>query len=414
MSTGVDSLAHVESLQELIDSLAERLQRSVALDDPTLHLIVASRHFGDEDAVRVQSVLGRGVDAELQQAVLALGIGELDGPRRISPPPEMGAKARICAPVRCAGTLLGFLWLIDDGHVSDDQLLDTAAVADQAGLFLYRRDLYLQRRQARCSSLVRELISADEATRAGALGEALDEELVPKDAEVVTAAVIRAATSQEDGTEFDSGVVKLAERTTSMGSDPTYLCLPRRDELVVIVAASRENAGDSALATIRRLAGALTERTGVRTTTGVGTQQVALTAAHRSYQDALVAIRAAQFLPALGDVVTWDSLGVFALLAKLDPHELALGPHQAPIVRLISSRNSGVLLSTAETFLDLAGDVKRSAAALHVHRATLYQRLARIEEVTGLDFDDGGDRLTLHLGLKVARLTGSLASSQSR
>ncbi|WGX95856.1 CdaR family transcriptional regulator [Nocardioides sp. L-11A] len=413
MSMGVDSLAQAESLQELIDSLAERLQRSVALDDPTLNLIAASRHFGDEDTVRVQSVLGRGVDPELQRTVLSLGIGEFDGPRRVSPPAEMGAKARICAPVRCAGVLFGFLWLIDDGLVDDRQLLDTAAVADQVGMILHRRDLFLQRRQTRCGSLVRELLSADEPTRAGALGEALEEELVPKDAAVVTAAVLRAATPQEDSPDFHSAIAKLAERTTSMGTDPTYLCLPRRHELVVIVAGSRGRGRDSPLAAIRRIAGALSERTGVRTTTGVGRQQETLTAAHQSYQDALVAIRAAQFLPSMGDVVTWESLGVYVLLAKLDPQELVLGPHQTPIVRLISSRNSSVLLSTAETFLDLAGDVQRSAAVLHVHRATLYQRLARIEEVTGLDFSDGGDRLTLHLGLKVARLSGALADAQA-
>ncbi len=49
-------------LQELVDALAERLKRSVAVDDRAIRLLVASRHFGDEDPVRVQSVLGREVD----------------------------------------------------------------------------------------------------------------------------------------------------------------------------------------------------------------------------------------------------------------------------------------------------------------------------------------------------------------
>ena len=407
MSSGAESLVKSESLQELIDTFAERLQRSVALDDPTLSLIVASRHFGDEDAVRVQSVLGRGVDPELRQLVLSLGIAELDGPRRIAPPSDLGAKARICAPVRCAGVLLGFLWLIDDGHVGDADLQDAAAVADQAGMILYRRDLFLQRRQSRCSSLVRDLISADEQTRAGAVVEAFDEELVPADADV-SVSVVRVVGVAEDSDGFQSALMQLAQRTTSMSTDPAVLCLPRPQDLVLMVASSPGRASGSALALIRKVAGTVDERLGATTITGVGTQQSTLAGAHRSYQDALVAIRAAQFLPGMGDVVTWDSLGVFALLAKLDPREIALGAHQEPLDRLTSNRNSGVLLSTAETFLDLAGDVQRSAEALHVHRATLYQRLARIEEVTGLDFDDGGDRLTLHLGLKLARLTGSL------
>jgi DNA-binding PucR family transcriptional regulator len=63
------------------------------------------------------------------------------------------------------------------------------------------------------------------------------------------------------------------------------------------------------------------------------------------------------------------------------------------------------LRATAEAFLDLAGDVKATAAVLHVHRATLYQRLARIATAYGLDLRRSGDhRLITHLGLKLARL----------
>ncbi|MEO3876485.1 helix-turn-helix domain-containing protein [Nonomuraea sp. B12E4] len=51
-----------------------------------------------------------------------------------------------------------------------------------------------------------------------------------------------------------------------------------------------------------------------------------------------------------------------------------------------------------------AGDVKRTAASLCIHRASLYYRLRRIEEIASVDLSSGDDRLALHLGLKVARL----------
>ena len=394
-----------ESLQELVDALAERLRRSVALDDPALHLIAASRHFGDEDAVRVQSVLGRGVDPELQEWVLSLGIADLDGPHRIDVPERIGAKDRICAPVRCAGLLLGYLWLIDDGHVSADDLRDAALVADKAGVILYRRELFMQRRQARCSALVRDLISADEPTRVAAEIEGIDEELLLP-ATAVSVSVIRPADTDgvSGGSAADLGQV--AQHVTSMGVDPAILCLPRPHDLVVLVAHARERAPSAAAA--HSLIGGIVERLGVPAIAGVGAWQPSLVSAHESYQQALIAVRAARFLPGLGDVVPWHSLGVYGLLAKLDPHDLALGAHLAPLTGLAASRNGEVLLATAETFLDLAGSIQRSSEALHIHRATLYQRLARIEEVTGLDLDDGGDRLTLHLGLKLARLAGGV------
>lgn len=59
-------------------------------------------------------------------------------------------------------------------------------------------------------------------------------------------------------------------------------------------------------------------------------------------------------------------------------------------------------------YLDTAGDAKRTVAQLHIHRATLYYRLRRIEELTDLDLSRGDDRLAAHLSLKLARLVGPL------
>ncbi|BDB61043.1 hypothetical protein RDE2_28370 [Rhodococcus sp. RDE2] len=66
------------------------------------------------------------------------------------------------------------------------------------------------------------------------------------------------------------------------------------------------------------------------------------------------------------------------------------------------------LLRTAEVFLDAGGVASIAAAHLHVHRTTLYYRLSRITETTGLDLQDGLDRLTLHLAIKAAKVCGYL------
>ena len=62
------------------------------------------------------------------------------------------------------------------------------------------------------------------------------------------------------------------------------------------------------------------------------------------------------------------------------------------------------LARTAEVFLDHAGQAGRTAAALGIHRQTLYYRLSRVEALTGLDLDEGDARLLLHMALKSARL----------
>jgi DNA-binding PucR family transcriptional regulator len=65
-------------------------------------------------------------------------------------------------------------------------------------------------------------------------------------------------------------------------------------------------------------------------------------------------------------------------------------------------------VDTLETYLDTAGDARASATRLNVHRTSLYYRLSRIEQISGISMISGGDRLSMHLGIKLARLLGLL------
>ncbi|MEV5904074.1 helix-turn-helix domain-containing protein, partial [Streptomyces sp. NPDC052127] len=103
--------------------------------------------------------------------------------------------------------------------------------------------------------------------------------------------------------------------------------------------------------------------------------------------------------PGLGPVARWASIGPYRLLTAL-PRESA----QDPAVRTLSAPAHHELARTAEVYLDCAGQAGRTAAELGIHRQTLYYRLSRVEQLTGLDLDDGEDRLLLHMTLKAARL----------
>jgi DNA-binding PucR family transcriptional regulator len=66
------------------------------------------------------------------------------------------------------------------------------------------------------------------------------------------------------------------------------------------------------------------------------------------------------------------------------------------------------LLRTLEVYLDLAGEAKRAAGELALHRASLYYRLRRIEELAEIDLKSGMDRLAAHLSIKALRLAGAV------
>ncbi len=215
-----------DGLQDMVDALAGRLQRSVAIDDPDIRLIVASGHFGDEDPVRVKSVLGREVDHAITMKVHSFGVDTFIGPARIPAMPEFAAKPRVCVPVRCSEALLGYLWLIDDGRLTDEDLADASTVAQRAGLILYRLELALECHQIHMDALLGDLVSADGHSRALAAAQLVEDGLVP-DSSRATAIVLNvgreaggapdAASRLAEQSVFQR-LVRRATRATANGS----------------------------------------------------------------------------------------------------------------------------------------------------------------------------------------------------
>jgi hypothetical protein len=94
---------------------------------------------------------------------------------------------------------------------------------------------------------------------------------------------------------------------------------------------------------------------------------------------------------------TWDELGAWHLIVAA-PDELTTEMiHPAAVV--LGGHNRRDLLQTARVIVDNGGDVAAAAAQLHVHRTTLYYRVERIKELTGVDLQDGWTRTNLQLAL---------------
>ncbi len=68
------------------------------------------------------------------------------------------------------------------------------------------------------------------------------------------------------------------------------------------------------------------------------------------------------------------------------------------------------LVQTLETFLEADGNVAGTAQRLFTHRHTIYYRLERVRELSGLDVSSSDGREKLSLGLKAMRVLGIAAA----
>jgi PucR C-terminal helix-turn-helix domain/GGDEF-like domain len=393
----------VEQIQALVDGLATRLGRAVLVDDRDLRLVAASQDFGDADPARVWSLLHRRTRPE---DVRHDEITRLPGPGYVPENPELELRQRLCVPIRCQGLLLGFVWITDRfGEIPQEEVADAAATAAEIGVLLRDRLVAADRDRVLHRDLVERLLGRDAAARSEASAEAVDRGLPDEGGKVAVLLVRRATTSAAAPGESPAGASPAVflpdiERLSRdhPGLRALSACWPRR--AVAIVTGWP---GECLDRSVRALADELGKAGPWRV--GVGGPVPGLAELPAAKRQADIA------LSTLSDsgVACWTGLSADGLLAQF-PRQLwtdALLP--AGLARLLADPAAPVLLSTLSTFLDCAGEAQRTAAQLRVHRTTLYYRLNRIEQISGLSLRDGRDRLLAHLALRLHHLYGTPA-----
>src|SRR5687768_6347157 len=126
---------------------------------------------------------------------------------------------------------------------------------------------------------------------------------------------------------------------------------------------------------------------------GIGPSVQGLERAHESAELARLAARAAAI--GIVDVAArWDDLGPYGPLLRIPVAQLGRLALPAEVQHLLEVDKDGSLLQTMRVYLDAAGAATTAAAALQIHRTTLYYRITRVEELLGIDLSDGRTRLT--------------------
>jgi len=129
----------------------------------------------------------------------------------------------------------------------------------------------------------------------------------------------------------------------------------------------------------------------------------------RAASEALLAANVAQG-SADGAALAFEQTGAYRLLLSTmseNPSELQrfYGETVEPLVAYDEQYETDLLL-TLETFLEADGNVAGTAQRLFTHRHTIYYRLERVRELSGLDVSSSDGREKLSLGLKAMRVLG--------
>ncbi|MCZ4098356.1 MULTISPECIES: PucR family transcriptional regulator [Streptomyces] len=404
--------------EELVDEVSALVGAPATLEDRDFRLIAFGAHDSDDgamDPVRTRSILTRRSTAEVRSWFERFGIARATGPVRIPAAPDAGVvRGRICLPVRHRGIVHGYVWLLDDsdaGPDPDPRLVAAMEVCDRIGDRLAAES----RAGADVGRELRAALTAGPGQRREAARDALSAALGP-DADEVHALVcvlgwtapptLDSSAGPDTADGADDGSAELPGIRSIPGAaalcrvpahgPPTPGPVPAADPLAVLVRLRSVQHLSPARTAAARL---LETSSSPGAVAGIGEPARGLDGLSEAWRQATGAARAARAQPRLAPVADWAGLGPYRMLSALPG-----GSSADPAVRPLLEPSHRELARTAEVYLDCAGQAGRTAAALAIHRQTLYYRLSRIEQLTGLDLDEGEDRLLLHMALKAARL----------
>jgi DNA-binding PucR family transcriptional regulator len=244
-------------------------------------------------------------------------------------------------------------------------------------------------------SLVRRLLSTSETERRRAV-EGCSALGVFEGTPHVTAVVVEPGDSVGLQAPGVRGSLRAASAQSSRRLPEHAAAWADLDGTWVILAGHRQVPSGDELAdfaeTLRREVARLDAGLAESCAIGVGAPQTEVADAFVTVRQAAVMARTAR---RTGEpIAVWDREPAEALLGAV----LAGDPRLIPesLARL-SREHPPETLDLVASYLERAGDVPTVAAELHLHRATVYQRVRRFERASGFDLGDGSVRFLLQL-----------------
>src|SRR3984957_11805875 len=255
--------------------------------------------------------------------------------------------------------------------------------------------------ESAAAEFLRVALTRNQIPREELLARAAELSLELKDGAsvIVARARPRARSAAERGARAVVGrsIAALSERDGAAGVE-ILLLVPGNDEPVAARAAE---------AVLREMESALSGYTFALGRSRIAEDPGELS---RAAGEALLAANVAEGSTPEGALLAFEQTGAYRLLLSAmseNPTELQrfYAETVEPLVAYDEQYETD-LLQTLGTFLEADGNVAGTAQRLFTHRHTVYYRLERVRELTGLDVSSSDGREKLSLGLKAMRVLG--------
>ncbi|MCZ2401658.1 helix-turn-helix domain-containing protein [Paenarthrobacter sp. Z7-10] len=393
----------------LVEAAALKLGRGLSLEDLDGVLLAYSSNQSHADRVRVNFLLSKRVPLDVSAWQLSHGIAAAVRPVVVPANSELGMLGRVCVPLLVRGFRVGYLWVQQDAaeqsatailaqlpQVRNEVDLLASLLLDSNTAESEHRRRREQEFLAACAGGTTAIANVADWTQVHGRGPW----------QLVTALEVDggSAAAGADDASADPLAATLIHRSAalqaSIGVDAALFSAGTDTHAVLLF---RESAGRASHAAVLvRYQLELAKRSGrpvQRIILGISESFADPRRFPQAFLQSKLAAQAAAVDPQLGELVDCRSTGVYQLLAAGSWEQLS-----SVHFRTLADRDRNAeLLPVLELLYDNNSAVQDVADRLHLHRSSVYNRLARIRALIGADPLHGQVRLELHLALKARR-----------
>ncbi|MDV6011691.1 helix-turn-helix domain-containing protein [Haloechinothrix sp. LS1_15] len=400
VDAGEDHQPEAADLFRLADAAASVVDAPVTIEDINSRVLAYSARQDLTDPARVSTIMGRRIPDDVLARFRSRGVfRELSRGRQTIYVPEQkdGTLPRLIVPIRMGGELLGSMWAVVDGPVSEERAAAFADAAPVVAVHLLRRRAHANTQRHANAELLRAVLEGRASPRR-ALAEL---GLAEVDHRVV--AVATGGSHEDADRELDAEGLRLAllerlssgignqSRATEFGG-LLYLVVPDTGGAGGWAALREELAAEPGCAQ-----GWLHAAAGTAAAVGE------LARSRAEAEEALGLVRAGLVADAVtGFEDVWTALALHrAGTATAGTGAVALGPLQ--VLREHDASRNTDYVDTLYAWLRHQGDPRAAARDLSIHPNTLRYRMRKLLALTELDLADADTRLALLVQLITLR-----------
>ncbi|OLT46459.1 DNA-binding protein [Saccharomonospora sp. CUA-673] len=387
-SDAVDADPAAGDLFRLADAVASVVDAPVTIEDTNSRVLAYSARQDLTDPARVATIVGRRIPDDVLARFRSRGVfRDLSRGRQtiFVPGQKDGTLPRLIAPVRMGGELLGSIWAVVDGPVSDERAAAFADTAPVVALHLLRRRAHADVRRRASAELLRALLHGEVGPRKAVAELGLPDE---------PHRVVAVDTPGGDTLDGEGMRLALSERLSQgIGRRPVAA-----EHAGLLYAVVPEGDGPGSWPELRCALDDVQAgpKAGELHAAAGGAYPLGALAQSRAEADEALGLLRSGVVP--GRTVTFDEVWTpLTLHRTATVARTADVPGLGPLRVLVEHDHAHgtEYVDTLYHWLRRPGDPRGAAADLRVHPNTLRYRMRKLLEVAGVDLDDPDVRLAL-------------------